>query len=103
NLGDVVTEMEFKFNSEFLCQRTEPIGNLFAWNLETITKEFETRQKYASFDIGILVRLQDVAAIAKNEAGDSRHQALLVGTCGQECGSFRHGLREWRKRGGTDP
>ena len=30
-------------------------------------------------DVGVLVELQDVAAVARDEVGDRRHDALLVG------------------------
>ena len=41
--------------------------------------KFETRQEDAGFEVGVLVRLENVAAVAEDEAGDSRDQALLVG------------------------
>jgi hypothetical protein len=41
--------------------------------------KFEAGQKDAGFNVGILVRLQNIAAILENEGGDSRDQAFLVG------------------------
>jgi hypothetical protein len=42
--------------------------------------KFETGKEDASFHVGVLIRLEDIAAVAENEVGDSGNQAFLVGT-----------------------
>ena len=61
-------------------------------NLESIEVKFEAGEKDAGFHVGVLVRLQDVSAMAKNEVGNSGDEPLLIGTGHKERGSFRHGL-----------
>jgi hypothetical protein len=66
--------------------------DLAGGNLESIEIKFEAGKKNARFHVGVLVRLQDVSAIAKNKVGNSRNETFLIGTGNQERGSFRHGL-----------
>ena len=63
NFWDVVAEMEFKLHSELLSQGTELRGDLVP---ESGTRHNGTRNGPGRlrFDVGILIRLQDVAARA---------------------------------------
>jgi len=78
--GCVVAEMDLKLHAEFLGQRAETLGYLISGNLESIQMKFETGKEDASFHVGVLIRLEDIAAVAENEVGDSGNQAFLVGT-----------------------
>ena len=72
----------------------ETFGDLIGGNLESIEVKFEAGEKDAGFHVGVLVRLEDISAIAENEVGDSRDQALLIGTGNEQRGGFRHGRGE---------
>ena len=61
----------FELHVELLGQRAKALGDLISGNLESGQMKFEAGQEDAGFDIGVLVRLQNVAAVAENEAGDS--------------------------------
>src|ERR1700675_4583779 len=74
----VIAEMEFELHAELFGQRMELRRNLVAGDLESVKMELEARQEDPGFEVGVLIRLENVAAVAKNEAGDTRNQALLV-------------------------
>ena len=71
--------MEFELHGELPGQRAKALGDLIARDLESGEVKFEAGQKDAGFDIGVLVGLQNIAAIFENEGGDSRDQTFLVG------------------------
>jgi hypothetical protein len=72
--------VEFEVHGKFSGQRAKVLGDLIGVDLESSEMKFEAGQKDAGFNVGILVRLQNIAAILENERGDSRDQAFLVGT-----------------------
>ena len=59
----VVAEVEFEVHGEFPGQRAKAIGDLISGDLESGEMKFEAGQKNAGFNVGILVRLQNVAAV----------------------------------------
>ncbi len=65
NPGDVVAEMDLKVHAEFLGQRAEMVGDLIGGNMESIEMKFEAGKEDAGFQVGVLIRLQDVAAVQK--------------------------------------
>ena len=71
NFRNVVAEVEFKLHSELLSQRTKLRGDLVAGDLESVEVKLEAGQENPGFDVGVLVRLKDIAAVAEDEAGDA--------------------------------
>ena len=63
DFGFVVAEVEFELHGELLGQWTKAIGDLIAGDLESGKMKFEAGQKDAGFNIGILVRLENIAAV----------------------------------------
>src|SRR5438552_2281187 len=68
---NVIVEMEFKLHSELLSHGTELRGDLITGNVESVQMKLEARQEDSCFDVGVLVRLKNIAAVAEDEAGDS--------------------------------
>jgi hypothetical protein len=79
DFGFVAAKVEFEVHGEFSGKRAKVLGDLIGGDLESSEMKFEAGQKDAGFNVGILVRLQNIAAILENERGDSRDQAFLVG------------------------
>src|SRR6185437_15706876 len=96
HLGYVVAEVDLKLHAEFITQRAETFSNLIGANLESIEVKFEAGEEDAGFHVGVLVRLEDVSAIAENKVGNSGNQTLLIGTSDKQRGGFRHGLGRLR-------
>src|ERR1700736_2500901 len=91
NLGNVVAEMDFKPHAEFLGKRLETLHDLIAGNLESFATPLEPRQEDASFEVGVLVREQDVAAMVEDEAGDACNQTFPVKAGDEQRRGVRHG------------
>jgi hypothetical protein len=91
DLGDVVAEMDLKLHAEFLGKRAQAVGYRAGGNLESVQAKFEAGEEDAGFHIGVLVRLEDVASVVKNKAGNSRDETFLIGTGDEQRGGFRHG------------
>jgi hypothetical protein len=53
-------------------------GDLIPGNLESVKPKLETRQEDFGFEVGVLIGLQNITAVAENKAGDPRDQAFLV-------------------------
>jgi len=79
DLRFVVAEVEFEGHGKFPGQGTKVLGDLIGGDLESHEVKFEAGQKDAGFNIGVLVGLQNIAAVFEDEVGDSRDQAFLVG------------------------
>ena len=91
DLGDVVAEVDLKLHAEFLGKRAQAVGYLAGGNLESVEVKFEAGEEDAGFHVGVLIRLEDVASIAKNKVGDSGDETLLIRAGNQQRGGFRHG------------
>ena len=53
--------------------------------------KLKAREEDTGFYIGVLVRLENISAVAEDEIRNARNQALLVGTGNEQCDSFSHG------------
>jgi hypothetical protein len=70
--------MKLEPHAELLGQGTKLRGDLVPGNLESVKPKLETCQEDFNFEVGVLIRLQNITAVAENKAGDPRDQAFLV-------------------------
>ena len=77
--GGVVAEVHLKPHLVLFGQGPEALGDLRARDLEPLQIPFHARQKDSCLQIGVLVGVQDVTAVAKDETGNLGHQPFPVG------------------------
>src|SRR5579864_3152583 len=65
-------------------------GELAEWKIETIRIELDAHQEPEGLGVGVLVGVQDVATMAKDEFRDGGDQTFLVGTADEENGAGSH-------------
>ncbi len=74
----VVAEVQRPLHAEAQGDRLERRPNLLAGDVEALQLPLDALQEDALLLVGVLVGVDDVAAVAEEEVGDGRHQPLLV-------------------------
>ncbi len=80
------------FHAELIGNRIELFGEFPEWQIKTIWIELHAHKEPCRFGVGVLVGVEDVAAVPKDEVGDGGDQSFLVGATDEEDGTGSHGL-----------
>ena len=76
----MVAEDQLELHTAFQCDALKTIRNPFTRNLKALQLPFHSGQKNAGLKVGVLVEMENVPAVAKDEVGDSGNQSAPIWT-----------------------
>jgi hypothetical protein len=76
----MVAEDQLELHSAFQGDTLKTIRNPFTRNLKALQLPFRAGQKNAGLKVGVLVEVENVPAVAKDEVGNSGNQSTLIWT-----------------------
>ena len=82
--GHVVGEAHRALHAEAFDDRSERGLDLVAGEVEAVEQELDPLEEHAVGAVGVLLRVDDVAAVAVHEVGDGRDDTGLVGAREQQ-------------------
>ncbi len=79
------------FHAELVGDRIELLGEFLKRQIKTIWIELHAHEEPSRLGVGVLVGVEDVAAVPEDEVGDSSDQSFLVWAANEEDGAGSHG------------
>jgi len=89
---NVVAESQIKSHAAFQGDALKAPSNVLPGYLKPFELPFHPCQKDAGLKIGVLVKVEEVAAIPKNEIRNPGDQTSAIRTRYRQLGNFFHGL-----------
>jgi len=93
--GHTVAEDQLELDTAFQGDTLKAICNLFTRDLKALQLPFQAGQKNAGLKVGVLVEVENVATVAKDEVGDSGNQSAPVWTGDDQFGCVAHRKNSW--------
>src|SRR6476661_8231553 len=80
HFGHMVAEDQLELHTTFEGDALKTIRDRLTRNLKALQLPFRAGQKNAGLKVGVLVEVENVSAVAKDEVGDSGNQSAPIRT-----------------------